>query len=285
MKSASTIRRSLTFCAVVVVAGAAAACGSSSASSSLMETVTSSKEISIGTSNDAPWSSVNSTGEAEGIVPDILREFLKRAGIEATLKPTAMPFDSLIPSITSNRIDMIGDAIFATEPREKEVSFTRTIFYNADGLVVRKGNPDGIKAVSDLCGKVGATYKGTVWVDTLEQASSRCPQGQAITVKVYGSAAEVMQDIASERVDGGLIDASLAAYALHQNSDLGVELATGYTSPDREGSDNALAVSKTDSSFVEAFNPVYTEMLKDGTVEKIFDKWGLAPASQFLPTS
>ncbi|BBY28945.1 substrate-binding periplasmic protein [Mycolicibacterium sediminis] len=273
--------------ASLAVAGlvATSACSSSSSGSpeDLIANIKANKQVTIGTSNDAPWSTVSDSGEAVGIVPDILREFLKRADIDATIKSTAMPFDSLIPSVSSSRIDLIGDAIFATEERAKQVSFTRTIFVNPDGLVVREGNPDKIESVADLCGRVGATYKGTTWVEDLKAASARCPNGEAIDVKVYSTIFEVMQDITAGRVDGALIDASLAAYALVQNPGLGVQLAPDYVSPTVDKSQNALATNKADKTFASTFNPIYEAMLADGTVAKIFDHWGLKPIDQFLP--
>jgi polar amino acid transport system substrate-binding protein len=277
--------RLVSACLAVASFVAASACSSADGGSpnDLIATIKAQKEVTIGTSNDAPWSTVSDSGEAVGIVPDILREFLKRAKIDATIKSTAMPFDSLIPSVGSNRIDLIGDAIFATEERAKQVSFTRTIFVNPDGLVVRNGNPDNIESVADLCGRVGATYKGTTWVEDLKAASARCPSGQSIDVKVYSTIFEVMQDITAGRVDGALIDASMAAYALVQNPNLGVQLAPEYVSPALDKSQNALATNKSDQTFATTFNPIYETMLVDGTVAKIFDRWGLKPAVQFLP--
>lgn len=275
------------FSACLAVAGLVVASGCSSneggSPDDLIATIKAHKEMTIGTSNDAPWSTVSDSGEAMGIVPDILREFLKRANIDATIKPTAMPFDSLIPSVGSNRIDLIGDAIFATDERAKQVNFTRTIFVNPEGLVVRNGNPDKIQSVGDLCGRVGATYKGTTWVEDLKAASARCPSGQSIEVKVYSTIYEVMQDITAGRVDGALIDASMAAYALVQNPNLGVQLVPDYVSPALDKSQNALAANKSDQTFAKTFNPIYDTMLADGTVAKIFDHWGLKPVAQFLP--
>ena len=226
---------------------------------------------------------MSSSVDDVGIVPDILREYLKRAGMDGVdIKSTAMPFDSLIPSVKSGRIQLIGDAIFDTAEREKQVQFTDTVFYNTEALVVAKGNPKNLSQLSDLCGNVGATYKGTSWVQDLQTASSKCSKG-SITVKTYDTVNQVMQDIANGRVDGGLIDSSIAAYAISKNPNLKIELAAGYTPLSRESSNNALAVDLKDKTFAASFNKYYAEMLKDGTVAKIFEKNGLAPADVWLP--
>jgi polar amino acid transport system substrate-binding protein len=286
----SSARRLITsFAGLLLAATALSACGggtpegaSVQAPAGLLGEVTTSKTLAIGTSNDAPWSTVTN-GNAEGIVPDILREFFTRAGIpDVQIKSTPMPFDSLIPSVGSKRIQMIGDAMFATDERAQKVDFTRTLFYNTEAMVVAPGNPKQLRTVADLCGKVGATYKGTTWVTTLEKASKACPGGGSITVKTYSTVYEVMQDVAAGRVDGALIDGSIAAYALRQNPGLKIALAPDYVSPDRAASDNALAIPKGDPAFVEKFNTVYSEMLADGTAAKIFDKWGLTPSDQWL---
>ena len=281
-------RRRLLAATVTVLLGASAlqGCGSEAngdADHDLVAHVKQSKVLKIGTSNDVPWSSVSSSGEAVGIVPDILREWLKRAGMEdVKIKSTAMPFDSLIPSVTSGRIELIGDAIFDTPEREKQVRFTRTVFYNTEALVVAKGNPKHINSLSDLCGNVGGTYKGTSWVEDLRTASSKCAKG-SIDVKTYDTVNQVMQDVANGRVDGGLIDSSIAAYAISKNPGLEIELASDYTPLSRESSDNALAVGLKDKTFVDSFNKYYSEMLADGTVAKIFEKNGLSPAKVWLP--
>jgi polar amino acid transport system substrate-binding protein len=254
---------------------------STSASKDLLAEIKQSKVVTIGTSNDEPWSAVKD-GKAEGIVPDLIREYLKRKGVEAEVRSVPMPFDSLIPALTSGRIQVMGDAMYRTPEREKHVAFTDVLFYNTEGLAVAKGNPLGIQDLAGLCGHTGATYKGTTWAESLKKASAACPSGKPITVKVYGTIYEAFQDIQTGRVQGVLADASIAALAIKQNPNLKMELSTGYAPVDKQDSDNALAVAPQSRAFVDDFSAVFKEMKADGTVARIFEKAGLSPADTWL---
>jgi polar amino acid transport system substrate-binding protein len=255
-------------------------CGSST-QVDLLQQIKDSGQLSIGTSNDPPWSAVTN-GQATGIIPDLLREFLRREGINAKIVSTPMPFDSLIPSLNTKRIDLIGDAMYATPARAQQVAFTDILFYNTAALVVLKGNPLGLTKLEDLCGRVGATYKGTTYIDDLNAASAKCPPGQPITVKTYDTAYQVMQDVSTGRVNGGFLDSSLASLAISQNPSLAIEMSAGYQPPNKAASDNALAVRKGNDAFLAEFNRVYGQMKADGTAKAIFEKNGLAPSDSWL---
>jgi polar amino acid transport system substrate-binding protein len=260
------------------------ACGgtATSGSNDLLKTVAQNHQLIIGTSNDPPWSYVTKSGQANGVIPDMLRKFLKDQGVDATIKSIAMPFQSLIPSITSGRIQLIGDAMYATPERAKQVTFTRVIFYNPEALVVRKANPDHVSKLADLCGKTGGTYQGTVWVNTLQQASAKCPNGKKIEVKQYATIYDVMSDTSAGRLTAGLIDSSIAAYAVSKNPNLGIELSPGYRPPDKAADDNALAVSKSNASFVKTFDAWYAKAAAEGYTKRLFAQWGLTPTAYWL---
>ena len=73
------------------------------------------------------------------MLPDILREFLKRENINASIEVVAMPFASLIPSVQSDRIDLMGDAMYIRPARQKVMDFTDVVFYNPEFLGCRRG--------------------------------------------------------------------------------------------------------------------------------------------------
>jgi polar amino acid transport system substrate-binding protein len=237
----------------------------------------------IGTSNDAPISYIDSSSkQAAGVLPDILREFLKRENIKASIEVEAMPFASLIPAVQSNRIDLMGDAMYIRPARQKVMDFTDVVFYNPEALDVPKGNPLSLHSLADLCGHSAASYEGTVYIDMLKKASAACPTGKQIDVKQYPTIQNVFADLAAGRLDAAVVDGSLSAYALKQNPSLNFELVGDYKPEDKVSTGCAFAVIKGDTNFIEAFNKIYAAMKEDGTAAHLFEKWGLTPTGFFL---
>jgi polar amino acid transport system substrate-binding protein len=275
----------LTFGIACLSLATLAGCGISPASGggSLLSKLKQGGTITVGTSSDAPLSYVDpSTKQLIGVLPDMINEFLKREGASGKVKvmPAAMPFDSLIPSLQSGRIDLVGDAMYATEKRKKIIDFTNITFYNPEGLVVPKGNPNNLHKLSDLCGHTVGSYEGTTYIDLIKQTSAKC--GKPITLRSYPKIEDVMADISAGRLDAGVIDASLSAYAVKQNPSLRMALVSDYTPPSKASDGCAFGVTKDNAGFVKEWNKVYAQMTSDGTVAKILQKWGLTPADYFL---
>jgi polar amino acid transport system substrate-binding protein len=250
----------------------------------LLDKVKSSGVLVIGTSNDAPLSYVDSkTKEAAGVLPDILREFFKRQGIKAKLEVVAMPFSSLIPSVQSGRIDLMGDAMYIRPARRELMDFTDGIFYNPESLDVAAGNPKKLHKLADLCGTAAGTYEGTVYVDELKAVAATCPAGKKLDVKLYPTIQNVFAEMATGRLDAAVVDSTLSAYALKENPKLKFELVADYVPDGKADTLCAFGIGKGDNpEFLAAFNKQFAAMKADGTAAKLFDKWGLKPSSFFL---
>ncbi len=250
----------------------------------LLDTIRTSHVLSIGTSNDAPLSYIDSkTNAAAGVLPDILVEFLKREGIDAKLEVVAMPFSSLIPAVQSGRIALMGDAMYVRPARAQIMDFSDGIFFNPESLDVAAGNPKKLHQVADLCGYAAGTYEGTAYVDTLKKVASTCPAGKKLDLHLYPTIQNVFADLAAGRIDAALVDSTLSAYALQQNPGLHFELVADYVPEDKADTICAFGVLKgTSPKFMAAFNKDYAAMKADGTAAKLFAKWGLTPTDFFL---
>ena len=267
----------------MLLAGAAliGAAPGSSVQAQLLDAAKRSKVIAVGTSNDAPLAYIEKDGPV-GFLPDVLREALKRMGVEATLQVTAMPFASLIPAIQSDRIQLIVDAMYIRPARAEVIDFTTGTFFNPESLDAAKGNPKNLHQLADLCGHSAGTYQGTVYVDMLKKQAAACPADKPLDLHQYPTIQNVFADMNAGRLDAGIVDASLSAYALKQNPALGFEIVGDYKPEDKADTICAFGVAKGNDDFVKAFNTSYAQMRADGTAAKLLEKWGLTPTSFFL---
>ena len=237
------------------------------------------KTLVVGISGgNAPIAWMSASDEPLGITLDFCQAMLKREGIEK-IDVYTMPFGSLIPALTSGRIDLACDTFFPTEKRKQLVDFSEILFYNSEALIVRKGNPKNIHKLADLGGKSAGSYEGTVWIDWLKDLNSK---GAKIDSKAYPTPTELIADVAAGRLDGGIVDAVLAAYAVRQNANLGIELVADYAPREKVSNAVALAVRKDSGDLREAFNRTLAAMKADGSLDKVFEKYGLTPPAFYL---
>src|SRR6266536_3798653 len=78
------------------------------------------------------------TNSIQGIMVDLITEISKDAGFQVQIEP--MQFSTLVPSLTSNKIDIISAAMFATAARKEVIDFSDAVYTYGEGLVVPKGD-------------------------------------------------------------------------------------------------------------------------------------------------
>ena len=78
------------------------------------------------------------TNTIEGVMVDLIKEIGKDAGFKVEIE--GMQFSTLIPSLTSNKIDIIAAAMFITAPRKEVIDFSGPVYTYGEGLIVPKGD-------------------------------------------------------------------------------------------------------------------------------------------------
>ena len=119
-------------------------CFAASAALLLSAATTRAEPLQVGsTPTGVPFTFLNtSTNQIDGMMVDLIQAMGKAEGFEPTIQP--MTFASLIPALTSSKIDIIAAAMSATPVREKVVSFTEPVFTYGEGLVVPAGGHQGL---------------------------------------------------------------------------------------------------------------------------------------------
>jgi polar amino acid transport system substrate-binding protein len=234
--------------------------------------------LTVGMSSGAPIGFLDENGQPQGLMIDICRRMAEREGIE-TVEPFLMPFGSIIPSLTSNRIDLGCDSFFPTDARKEVVDFTDVVFYNSETMVVPRGNPQGIQGLEDLKDTSAGSFEGTVWIDWLNELNE---DGAGIEVMSYPSPTELLADVASGRLGAAIVDGIVASYAIEQNPDLAIEIVEAYQPRDKESNAVAMPVRKDSNDVRDALSATLTEMRSDGSLAELFEKYGLTPPGFYL---
>ena len=201
----------------------------------------------------------------QGVMVDLITEIGKDAGLNVQIEP--MQFSALIPSLTSNKIDIIAAAMFITAPRKEVIDFSDPIYTYGEGLVVAKGDAKAYASQEDLKGEVVGAQVGTAFVDALKKT------GLFSDVKVYDTIPDILRDVNAGRLKAGFADYPILAYNLKQGGFPEVRLVTSYK-PVTVGS-VGIGVRKSDTELLGKINASLAKLKANGTVDKILDKWGL----------
>lgn len=226
---------------------------------SVLQRVKDNKVIKVGLEDTyPPMEFRNEKNELVGFDIDLSDEIGKRLGVKVEYVMTE--FGGLIMSLNSNKIDMSASAISITDKRKKEVEFTKPYVNSGQALVVKKGNTN-IKDEKDLNGKTVGAQLGT----TGEQAAKKI-QGVK-EVKAYDKVPQVFQDLDIGRIDAVIVDEFVGRYYLSKQKDKSEVVKSLEQEP------IGIAFKKGEKELQEEVQKIIDEMVKDGTMSKISEKW------------
>ncbi len=116
--------------------------------------------ISLGFNVNPPEAFQDANKQPTGIDWDINKAVLDVLGIQK-INVVWMPWESVIPSLLSRRIDVIGADIHVTPERMKVISFSGPAWWYGPVLIVQKGNPLNITGYDQLKGKRVGSITGS----------------------------------------------------------------------------------------------------------------------------
>ena len=177
-----------------------------------------------------------------------------------------MQFSALVPSLTSNKIDIISAAMFATAARKEVIDFSDAVYTYGEGLVVPKTDAKNYASQEDLKGEAVGAQVGTAFVDALKKT------GLFSEVKVYDTIPDILRDVNAGRLKAGFADYPILAYNLKQGNFAEVRLVDSYK-PVTVGT-VAIGIRKSDTELLAKINASLAKLKANGTIAKILEKWG-----------
>lgn len=205
------------------------------------------------------------TNSIQGVMVDLITEIGKDSGFTVQVEP--MQFSALIGALTSNRIDVISAAMFATAQRREVIDFSDTVYSYGEGLFVPKADTKDYASIEELKGKVAGVQVGTAFVKPLQDS------GHFSEVKIYDTIPDIMRDVNAGRVGAGFADYPIVAYNLQLGRFPEVRLVKSYkaTIPGNV----SIGVRKSDAELLGRINASLAKLKADGGLKRILAKWGL----------
>ena len=194
-----------------------------------------------------------------GIDVDIVQAICDKLGYEMELSD--MEFGSIITAVAAGKVDVGFGAITITEERAKSVNFTTSYSTGIQSIIVKEDSP--ITGVEDLEAK---GIKIGVQQDTTGDIYATDQFGEDHMAR-FNKGADAVQALITGKVNCVIIDNSPAETFVAQNKGLKI-LPTAYAE-EAYGFER----NKNATELYDEFNGALEELLKDGTVQKIIDKY------------
>ncbi len=197
-----------------------------------------------------------------GIDAEIAAKLAEKLGLELQIED--MAFDSIIAAVQSGKIDMGMAGMTVTEDRLQSVNFTTSYATGVQVVIVPADS--GITSVDDLfeggytIGVQNATTGDLYATWDLED------EGLA-TIERYNKGADAVMALTTGKIDCVIIDNEPAKAFVAANEGLKI-LDTQYAVEDY-----AIAISKDNEALLEALDAALQELISDGTVAAIVDKY------------
>ena len=215
------------------------------------------EKLIMATNAEFPPYEFKEDGKIVGIDAEIAGKIAEKLGME--LEIMDIEFGSIIPAVTSGKANFAAAGMTVDEERKLSVDFTDSYATGVQVIIVKEDST--IAAPADLAGKkigVQQSTTGDIYCtdEFGEESMSRFDKG-----------ALAVQALTTDKVEAVVIDNEPAKEYVKANAGLKI-LPTEYATEDY-----AMAVNKGDTEMFEKINGALKELIADGTVKQIIDKY------------
>lgn len=217
-----------------------------------------------------PMSFIGDDGRIIGFEPDLLEAVSKRAGFDYDLINVEWP--GLFGGLITRKFDLVISSVTILEERKERMAFSRPYLKSGLALVVRK-DFTGVESVDDLAAKkiLTGAQVGTTAYFFLEAQPAIPKKGY----QVYGHA---VSDLINGEIDAVVGESSGTLYYKNQEKEYfqKIRMVGEILTEEHYG----IVLRKDDADLKQRIDRALDELLKDGTIKKLHEKWELGRAAE-----
>ena len=202
----------------------------------------------------------NGTG-FEGIDVEIASAIADKLGLE--LQIDDMEFDSALLAVQNNTADVILAGLSYSEERDEVLDFTDSYATGVQVVIVKEGSD---VTMDNLGEKMIGTQRGTTGYIYASDTPENGGYGED-HVSAYDNGATAVQALVNGQVDAVIIDEAPAKEFVAANE--GLTILPGNWVEEQY----CAAVNEGNTELLNAINTALNELMDDGTVQEILDKY------------
>lgn len=200
-----------------------------------------------------PFEYTDDDGNIIGIEPELIAIICEKIGLEAV--PLPMDFDGALEAAQNGKSDAIVSGVTVTEPRKLVYDFTTPYTTIIQAIVSKNGEV----TMENLANVTIGVQRGTTGHIYAEDDYK--------DVIVYDTYSLAFQALQNGQVDCVLLDDAVGNAYVKRIPGLAMQPTT------YEVEEYAFGVSKGNTALVEAINNALAELMADGTVQAIIEKY------------
>jgi polar amino acid transport system substrate-binding protein len=211
------------------------------------------------------------TEVAKGIDVDLCARIAEKLGEGFTCEFQNTTFDGIIPALQAKRFDIIMSAMSDNPERQQAIDFV-DYFSAGTSILVKKGNPEGIQSLDDLCGKTIGLQSGTTQEDVAKAQTTKCQtDGKgAIEILTFETDVDAQQALKAGRSVADMNDFPVAAYTA-KNSGGGNDFEV--VGEQIEAGPYGIGVRKEDTELRDVLQDALKEVIADGGYDEVLATW------------
>ena len=210
----------------------------------------------------APFTFTDSKGELIGFDVDLIRAMGKSRGVEVSIK--SYPFDSIIPTLITDNIDLIISGFTITPERAERVDFSDPYYRCGLTFLTLTENADKYKTLEDLKDAEICVQLGTSGAVFLEKAMPNAK------IKRFNSPPETYLELIGKGCVAVLNDRPVNDYFMVTSGRKDI-VSRNITTDDSEY--YGIAMRKGDKQMVDLVNKALKDVQENGEFERISKKW------------
>lgn len=220
-----------------------------------------------------PMNYYDENGELTGFETEFTKAVCEKLGVEAKFQE--IEWDKKEIELNAKTIDAIWNGLTVTEERKENMGFSKSYVRNKQVVVIKADNKDKYTDEASMAGASCAAESGSAGQTAIE-TSSVLSQNEFVGASAQK---DVLLEVKAGTVDLGVLDYVMAKASIGEGTDYsdlmiveGVELAP---------EEYAIGMRKGDTETIEKVNGAIDELVADGTLKALAEKYGLADVYAF----